>query len=402
MNSCTLTETGAETLPSATATAATPRATATATSVRPRPGLRPGGLGRRLLHSGLAEALAYPHGVDRYVELVRPLLLTREVRAEVLAVRHQTPKSVTLTLRPNENWRGIQAGQFVNVSVQIDGVRQTRPYSPASSQLAADGTLELTVSTHPDGLVSRHLREHARPGMILGLSEPQGEFVLPAELPERVLLICGGSGITPVMAMLRTLCDEGYTGEVGFLSYSRSPQLALYGAELEELARRLGQLRVARGYTRRRASGGLEGRFHREHLRAVISEHAHAATFVCGPPALIAAVRGVWAQDRLPEPTVETFTPQALRFDTDGATGNVSFARSARAAANSGLPLLEQAEDAGLTPEHGCRMGICNTCSCRKREGAVRNLLTGEISSAKDEQIRICVSVPVGDVVLDL
>src|SRR5207245_5156905 len=119
----------------------------TATSAR--------GLGRRLLRSSLLEALAYPHGVDGYVELVRPLLVKRDVRAEVAAVRHQTPKSVTLTLCPNENWRGQRAGQFVGVSVEIDGVRETRPYSPAGSQHAAGGALELTVSTHPEGKVSR-------------------------------------------------------------------------------------------------------------------------------------------------------------------------------------------------------------------------------------------------------
>src|SRR5450759_3365694 len=118
----------------------------------------PRALARRLLHSRLREALTYPHGVDRYVELVRPLLLARDIRAEVTAVRHQTPKSVTLTLRPNENWRGLRAGQFVGVSVEVDGVRLTRPYSPASSEHAQHGTLELTVSTHPEGRVSRHLR----------------------------------------------------------------------------------------------------------------------------------------------------------------------------------------------------------------------------------------------------
>jgi len=115
--------------------------TATANPTSPR------GLGRRLLHSNLLEALAYPHGVDRYVELVRPLLLKREVRAEVTAVRRQTPKSITLTLSPNENWRGLRAGQFVGVSVEIDGVRLTRPYSPAGSQHAKNGSLELTVSS---------------------------------------------------------------------------------------------------------------------------------------------------------------------------------------------------------------------------------------------------------------
>jgi ferredoxin-NADP reductase len=203
------------------------------------------------------------------------------------------------------------------------------------------------------------------------------------------------------MAMLRTLCDEGFAGEIGFLNYARSPELALYTPELAQLVTRQEGLRVARGFTRgpRRP---LTGRFQREHLDAVTREHSNAATFVCGPPALIDSVRAVWAEDGLEEPTVETFTPPAFTFDTDGATGLVSFAASECEAANSGLPLLEQAEDAGLAPEHGCRMGICNTCSCRKTAGTVRNVITGAISTARDEQIRICVSVPVGDVALDL
>src|SRR5664280_1275407 len=225
----------------------------------------PRGLGRRLLHSSLAEALTFPHGVDRYVELVRPLLLKRDVRAEVTAVRHQTPKSVTLALRPNENWRGLRAGQFVGVSVEIDGVRHTRPYSPAGSQHAAAGALELTVSTHPEGRVSRYLREHARAGMIVGLTQAQGEFVLPERRPERILLISGGSGITPVMAMLRTLCQEGFAGEIGFLNYARSAQLALYREELERLAENHAGLKLARGFTRGRG-GKLAGRFCAAHL----------------------------------------------------------------------------------------------------------------------------------------
>ena len=145
--------------------------------------IRPRALGRRVLRSRLLDALAYPHGVDRYVELVRPLLLSGDVRAEVTGVRHQTPKSVTLTLRPNENWRGFRAGQFVG--------RERRgrrgPPDPAllarRLRAASDGALELTVSTHPEGRVSRHLRDHARPGMIVGLTQAQGDFVLPEKRP---------------------------------------------------------------------------------------------------------------------------------------------------------------------------------------------------------------------------
>jgi ferredoxin-NADP reductase len=201
--------------------------------------------------------------------------------------------------------------------------------------------------------------------------------------------------------MLRTLCDEGYSGEIGFLNYARSSELALYSSELDRLLASHRGLRVVRGFTRGQGPG-LSGRFSREHLRAVVSEHSDAATFVCGPPALIDSVEAVWSRDRLPAPVVESFTPPAPKFDTDGAEGVITFAASGREAANSGLPLLEQAEDAGLAPDHGCRMGICNTCTCRKTAGAVRNVVTGEISTDREEQIRICVSAPLRDVTLDL
>jgi ferredoxin len=80
----------------------------------------------------------------------------------------------------------------------------------------------------------------------------------------------------------------------------------------------------------------------------------------------------------------------------------VSFARARELVPNSGRSLLEQAEQAGLSPQFGCRMGICHTCTCRKTAGSVRNLVSGEVSSAQEEDIQICVSVPVGDVELDL
>jgi len=177
---------------------------------------------RRLLKSPLVDLLVGPHGIDRYLELIRPDLTVRDARARVVAVHHQTKRSVTLTLRPNAAWTGFQAGQFARIGVDIDGVRRTRTYSPSCSQHRADGLLELTVTTHPEGLVSRHLRHGLRPGQVLHLAEAQGDFVLPARRPERLVLISGGSGVTPVISMLRTLCDEGHQGDVAFVHYART------------------------------------------------------------------------------------------------------------------------------------------------------------------------------------
>src|SRR5437588_4725786 len=133
----------------------------------------------RVLRSGLVDLLVGPHGVDRYLELIRPELTVHDARARVVAVRHQTERSVTLSLRPKSAWAGFTAGQFVRVGVEIDGVRRTRTYSPACSERSPDGLLELTLTAHPNGLVSRHLHHHAPAGTILHLGEARGDFVLP-------------------------------------------------------------------------------------------------------------------------------------------------------------------------------------------------------------------------------
>jgi len=403
--------------------------------LRARPHRR--NLGHRILGSGLVEALAAPHGVDRYLELVRPGWSLRDLRAEVIAVRHPAPESVTLTLRPNHLWRGYEAGQFVRCTVEIDGVQRARCYSPASSAHRADGLIELTARTHPEGLVSRFLHDHAVPGMVFGLEPAAGDFVLPPKRPEHLVLISGGSGITPVMSMLRTLLDEGHRGRIAFLHYARTPDRVPYARELEEIAARSPGVSVAFAYTRaadaddsrrgrsrqgqeqlrqgeehfrqgqehfRQTQGHFcqghfcQGHFCPEHLLAVGADPGTEA-YVCGPPGLIDAVRAVGEPERVHS---ESFVPPARTIDTGDAVGAVSFARSGVDAPNTGATLLEQAEAAGLKPLHGCRMGICHTCTCRKLAGTVRNLRTGEISATADEDIQICVSVPAGSVALDL
>jgi len=361
--------------------------------------------GRRLLGSGLVEALAAPHGVDRYLELIRPAWSLHETRAEVVTVRRETPGSVTLTLRPNENWHGFSAGQFVRLTVEIEGVRHTRCYSPAcsahSSRKAAR-EIEITVRSHPEGRVSGFLNRSARPGMVVGVSAADGDFVLPTERPEQLLLISGGSGITPVISMLRTLCDEGHAGAVTFLHYAPGSSDVVYLGDLANIAARHSNVRVVHAFTRE-SCGMLTGHLDRGHLRAVVPDVRSAETYVCGPPGLIESARRIWAEDGIERRLhVESFLPPSLAIRNDFAEGTVSFARAREQTPNDGRTLLEQAEQAGLSPEFGCRMGICHTCTCRKTAGTVRNALTGELSSEDEEDIQICVSVPAGDVELDL
>lgn len=367
------------------------------------PRRRTGGLAQRLLGTQLADALAGPHNVDHYLEILRPDWAVKRIRGKVVAVRHQNDDSITLTLQPTGTWPGFVAGQHVELAVEIDGVRHRRCYSPSGSAHHAARQIELTIRTHDEGIVSRHLKHHAHVGMFLGLSVPQGEdFVLPAVRPGRIVLISGGSGITPVLAMLRTLTDEGYAGEVAFLHYARSRADVLYGDDLDALAAAHPNLTVLRGFTRGEG-GELEGRFGPEHLNLALPEDRDAAAFACGPGGLVEAVRTLWEEQGLQTPLrFEHFAPPELPAIDPDLLGSVTFARSGETVDASDRPLLEQAEAAGLTPTHGCRMGICLTCKCRLDQGRVRDTLTGEIYGTPGEEVRICVASPVGDVTLDL
>jgi ferredoxin-NADP reductase len=348
-------------------------------------------LKKRVLGSSLVDLLTGPHGVDRYTELVAPTWTLGEARAKVVDVRRTTPRSVTLTLAPNDTFTSVnafKAGQYVNLTVDIDGRRQTRCYSPANTE--GSSLLELTIGHHDGGLVSTYLYERARRGMVVGLAGIGGDFVLPAQRPRRILFVSGGSGITPVMAMLRTLVAEDHPGEIAFVHYARTAEEACYRDELAAMS----GVRVLHGYTRSDA-GDLVGRFGAEHLAAAMP--APDAVFVCGPTALVEAVR-----EHCENVYTESFVPPTFEPPANPSGGRVTFADSGVDVVDDGRSLLEQAESAGLTPENGCRMGICHTCTRRKTAGTVRNLITGAVSTGPDEDVQICVSVPVGDVDLSL
>jgi stearoyl-CoA 9-desaturase NADPH oxidoreductase len=346
-------------------------------------------LTKRVLASPLVDLLTGPHGVDRYTELVTPTWTLGEARAKVVAVRRQTPRSVTLTLEPNRAFAGFRAGQHINLTVEIDGRRRTRPYSPASAEGAP--FIELTVGRHDGGLVSNYLYERARPGMVVGLDSVGGDFVLPDIRPRRILFVSGGSGITPVMSMLRTMRAEGSDREIGFIHYARSAEEACYRDELDAMP----NVVVLHGYTRSAGGADLDGHFGRDHLAAAMPEPD--AVYVCGPPALVAAVR-----EHCPNTISESFVPPVFNVSAQASGGRIAFTDSGVDLTDDGRPLLEQAEAAGLTPESGCRMGICHTCTRRKTSGVVKNLTTGVMSSTEEEDVQICVSVPVGDVDLAL
>jgi ferredoxin-NADP reductase len=370
------------------------------TDVRTRPPLS-----RRVLRHAIRifDAAATPYGVDRYVELVRPSWSSTEVRAKVVRVVRSTPRSVTLTLRPNGNWSGFRAGQYTQLTVEIDGVRHTRCYSMTNAATSQDGLIELSITAHPEGKVSQHLRRAATKGQTVGLTRAQGLFTLPAQEPEHMLLISGGSGITPVMSMLRTRCALGWAKRVTFVHYALTTSDMLYRDELEEMSRTAPNVHLVRIFTDQPGIGDLDGFLTQAHLTAAAPEWATAEAFVCGPPALMESARNLFAEaGRADHLHTEAFTLAQFTAEAGTVDGTVRFGASEIGVTSNGTPILAQAEAAGLAPLHGCRMGICHTCTRKLCSGIVRDAVTGELTNGPDVNIRICVSVPVGDVEIDL
>lgn len=345
----------------------------------------------------IVEAALTPHPVDRYLELIDPALTWRDLRATAVSVARPTPRTVRLTLQPTRQWEGHQAGQYVQLSTVVDGVRHSRCFSPANATAGPEGTVELTITAHEDGFVSTHLRENAREGMVFGLTQATGDFVLPDSLRAAVF-ISGGSGITPVLSMMRTLVADGFTGPITFIHYARTPGDVAYRGELAALAT-LAKIDLRLHYTR----GDSPERFGPDHLTG-IADFDVADLFVCGPSELMKAVTTHYDAAGLTQRLhSEAFTVEPIVVDpNEPVSGELVFSRSGTSATNDGRTILDQAESAGLSPESGCRMGICLSCTAIKKSGCTRNVLTGDIDSEADTQIQLCINAPVGDVEIEV
>ena len=356
------------------------------------------GLTTSILRSRAAAALTFPQGIDRYLEQVNPMWAAHEVRARIVDVHREVdvpghPPVATITLQPTSTWQGHRAGQHVQLGVEIDGARRTtRVFTISSPDSRPGDRFTITLRANPDGQVSRFLVERAKPGTLVHLSQAEGDFVLPDRVPEHVVLISGGSGITPVMSMLRSLQRRTHRGRITFVHYARSPEHQIFAEELAEI-RQTGHGTDLHLLHPELGDPALTPMF----LEKLIADFRNVATWACGPAPLIEAVQAAYdGSDAL---RIEYFQPPRV---SGRAGGEITFATSGTTVPNSGATLLDQAEAAGLSPTFGCRMGICFSCTARKGEGTVRNVLTGETSALPDEDIRICVSAPEGDCMVQI
>lgn len=353
----------------------------------------------------IANAAVTPLVPADYLDLFHPLRSGADLRARIVSVHPETRDAATIVLRPGRDWAGHVPGQYIRIGIDVDGVRHWRAYSLTHGP-RRDGLISITVKAVPDGKVSHHLVHEARRGTLVHLEQAQGEFVLPDDLAGRkMLFVTAGSGVTPVIGMLRNLfpvTDEGVVGlgrgdgpDIVCVHVAPSRPDSIFLRNLEELDA-AGAIRLVARYD------DQHGVLDVDDLDALVPDLAERTTYACGPAGLLDALAAHHEQRDLP-----LFTEQ-FRATTVvvGEGGTVAFNDGVILEADAATPILDAAEEAGVLMPSGCRMGICFGCVLPLKSGAVRDLRNGDliIANAGESdgvQIQTCISAAAGACVID-
>ncbi|WP_233495798.1 ferredoxin reductase [Geodermatophilus sp. TF02-6] len=368
----------------------------TATVPRPSP-VRPALSALRDRAWRLAELVTTPLLPADYLDMVSPLRAGADLRGRIVAVQPETRDAATLVIRPGADWQRHVPGQWVRIGVDVDGVRMWRAYSLTSQLDRPDGCISITVKAIPGGKVSNHLVHRTTPGTLVHLDQAAGEFVLPSPLPAKALFVTAGSGITPVMGILRNYPElSDSRADTVVVHSAPTADDVVFGSELRVLAAD-GRIRLVEQHT------DTAGLLDPAGLAALVPDLAERATWACGPVGLLEALEEHWAAagiaDRL---FTERFRPTVV---VAGEGGTVTFTGTGTTLeADGATPILDAAESAGVLVPSGCRMGICYGCVLPLREGAVRDLRTGEVTTAVPGDgvlVQTCISAAAGACSID-
>jgi ferredoxin-NADP reductase len=347
----------------------------------------------------LVRSFTSPLLPDDYIELINPLWSLRELRGRIVASHPTGPTAVTLTIKPGWEWPGHEPGQYLRVGVEVDGVYHWRAYSLTSEAQRPDGCITITPRLVDDGAVSPYLCRSARPGTVVRLGGVEGNFVLGSSVPQRLLFISAGSGITPIMSMLRDIVANGRLGDVVHVHSEHTAGDVMFGDELRALDGSHDSYRLHEHIS------GEHGRITAGMLDALCPDWREREAFMCGPSGLRQALIERWQADgELARLHVESFTPDDFMTGAERGTGGaVNLCASGLQGVSDGSqPILVAAEQAGADMPYGCRMGVCYSCVGRLRSGHVRDLRTGRVFGEPGEMIRTCINAPEGAIEIDL
>lgn len=308
-------------------------------------------------------------------------------RLRVARIFDETPTVKTFRMVPAEGVAELpfafEPGQFLTVSTPAAPGSVKRSYSIASSP-CCHGWCDLTIKHEDGGIVSGYFHEQVREGVLIEASGPYGRFTFRGTEADSVVFLGGGVGITPLMSSIRYLTDQSWGGRIDLVYACKNLEAVIFRDELAQLSRRHPNLHVTLVLSAEAAATwtgprGFISADLLEQVPGIRSRRIH----LCGPPAMMEAVRGVLAQMGIDPAAVhsELFlspprpaAPGAYASTAEAAGAvTCSFQRSGKQVPlAAGQTVLEAAEDASIAIEYACRQGYCGLCKVK--------LLSGEVS----------------------
>lgn len=348
--------------------------------------------------------------------LRRPVWDAATTKLVCVGARDETRDVKTFTLAPEDGSRvRFDPGQHLTLDWRLEDGSETRPTFTIASSPARGDAVELTVKAQAEGRATRDLHARLRPGARLRAWGPAGRFGLSGRASDRLLLIGAGSGITPMMSMLRCARDRRWTADLVLIQAARTPADALFLRELAQADAALAKLSVIVVPSRvppGESWFGPRGRLDRRLLRALVPDARTRDVFCCGPESFMETVRLALRAEGL-DPArfhTERFHPVAAPLPPPPAAcaeagWTLTLARSGRKiTAAPDRTLLDTLRGAGVAVASGCRSGLCGTCRTRRLAGEAATAHQGGLTERQEAagDLLVCRAWPRGDLSLDL
>lgn len=319
-------------------------------------------------------------------------------RAGVIEIRNENNNVYSLILKVSKRWENFKPGQHVELTVEQNGVLVSRVFSiPSAPGLYRKyRKIELTISKQPKGRITPWLNKSLKIGQYVNLSAAAGKFII-ANKSQSTLLIAGGAGITPFRSMIL----EARHIEKIHLMYFAQKSNHLFIQELRSCMKTNTNLKVT--FIDSKESGHISI----VHLNQYCPDFRQRKIYVCGPFTMIESTKQLLLDNKVSHENIcyEYFGERPIDNLDIKTVGTVRFNKSdieIKPTVNKPQSLLTMAESIGLKPMTGCRMGICHQCICQKQQGIVYNTITNAFSDTGSEEVQLCVSVPVGNVSINL
>ena len=288
----------------------------------------------------------------------------------------------------NSFTKTFKSGQFVSIGVKINNNIERRSYSLVSIDSEKD--ISFMVKKIPNGLVSSYLHDNIKENDSLLLGEVCGNFVLD-ESNKNLLLLSGGSGITPVMSMLRDIKNKNIDCNLVFLHAAKSYNDIPFKSEFEELQK-------DKRFKFIFLIEDMHGRPNPNALKELVPDILDRLTFMCGPTGMLDSISNLW-QNNESKLIVERFT---LSLPKDSSSQKFKlYLNHKEIYINKSETILSSLEKEGIYHPSSCRAGLCNMCSCKKISGITKDI-SNTLVSHKSEDIKVCVSIPESDIKLNI